>query len=418
MPGEVETMDSPRLKMYKHEMARCFSRAIRDKFISYWNAQRLSAEIYDLLRHAQSEFLRENNWNDLFQFTIAVYRRWSHTEMDDDGGTILIMETLDSIWEQLLSLADATEKEKFFHFLTQFGSKESIYDLEQNLWDFLDSHFTEKEWLPKKKTYWEKLDAQIPQDANKNSYTSYKHEHIRGYLIQIKIDEGATIKEAEQLLQSLDSTDRTHRLARLYRVRNEIEKEQVLLEKSLKDPYESYYRNEYQERLLQLYQQNNELEKAKKMLKGMLLKDPEDLSAFRTYRSYFSPEEWETVLTKELFPALKNNKTALSLFAKENRFDLLMAACEACGELPSKWERKLQKQYPQRCLALLQKQVTNLAERAYNRKGYQWVARLLRRTAKYDGGALARQLISQFKQQYANRPAFMEELNWEFPRID
>ena len=310
------------------------------------------------------------------------------------------------------------EKKKFFHFLTQYGSKESIYDLEQHLWDFLDAHFTEKEWLPKKKAYWEKLDNQIPRDSNKSSYFSYKHEHIRGYLIQIKIDEGATLKEAEQLLQSLDSSDRDHRLARLYRVRNEVEKEQVLLEKALKNPYESYYRNEYQERLLQLYQQNNELEKAKKLLKSILLKDPEDLSAFRAYRECFSPEEWKTVLSKELFPALKANKTALPLFAKENRYDLVMAACEACGELPSKWERKLQKQYPQRCLALLQKQVTNLAERAYNRKGYQWVARLLRRTAKYDGGILARQLISQFKQQYANRPAFMEELNWEFPRID
>lgn len=149
-------MDSPRLKEYKKEMARCFSRAIRDTYISYWNAQRLSDEIYDLLRHAETEFLRDDNWNDLLQFTIAVYRRWSHTEMDDDGGTILIMETLAFLWEQLYFLAPKGDKQKLFHFLTQYGSKESIYNLEQNLWDFLDSHFTEKGWLPKKKAYWKK----------------------------------------------------------------------------------------------------------------------------------------------------------------------------------------------------------------------------------------------------------------------
>ena len=412
MPSEVETMDSPRLKMYKHEMARCFSRAIKYGSVAYWNAQGLSDDIYNLLQQTQKEFLQEENWNDLFQFTIAVYRRWSHTEMDDDGGTILIMETLESIWEELLSVADEAEKKKFFHFLTQYGSKESIYDLEQHLWDFLDAHFTGKEWLPKKKAYWEKLDAQISQREGKHDF---EHECIHDYLIQIRIDEGTTLEEAEKLLQGVSSYDYKHRLARLYRERNEITKEQTLLEEELKDRYQWEHWKEYRDRLLQIYHQQKEPAKEKQLRLTILLEDPGNKGALQGYKGCFSTDEWQLVLEQKLFPKLKDKKEALPLFAREKRYDLLMAASEESGQLPAKWEKTLRKQYPDRCLKLLTEETKSLAARAYNRKGYQWVVRLLRRLAKYDDGVLARQLANQFRQKYANRPAFLEELNWEFP---
>lgn len=405
-------MDSPRLKKYKQEMARCFSRAIKQGSVAYWDAQRLSADIYDLLRQAQTEFLQDDNWNDLLQFTIAVYRRWSHTEMDDDGGTILIMETLESIWEQLLVLAEETEKKKMFHFLTQYGSKESVFSLEENLWDFLDSHFTEKKWLPKKKTYWEELDAQISQKPGKHDS---EHERIHDYLIQIQIDEGATLEEAEKLLQGVSSYDYKHRLARLYRERGEIAKEQTVLEEELKDRYQWEHRQEYRKRLLQIYHQQSETDKEKQLRRTILLEDPGNKEALQAYKNCFSPEEWKTVLEEKLFPQLKDKKEALPLFAREKRYDLLMAASEESGQLPAKWEKTLRKTYPDRCLKLLTEETKSLAARAYNRKGYQWVVRLLRRLAKYDDGTLARQLANQFRQQYANRPAFLEELNWEFP---
>lgn len=401
-------MDSPLLKSYKQEMARCFSRAKKNGFVAYWEAQRLSDEIYDLLSRFTFEYRKGAPWNDLFQFTIAVYRRWGKTEMDDDGGIMLIMHELDSIWDMLYRMAAPEEKKKMFRFFTLYGSKKSIYDLEENLWDFLDSHFKEKDWIPKKKAYWGKLDAQFAE--NPAEYR-YKRETIQQHLMQLEIDEGMPLEEAEKMLMKLPSYDRIPRLARLYRDRNETEKEEALLEKAMnnKDCFSNW--DDFRKRLQEIYRENNNIEKERSMLRALIIRNPGDMDTFKEYKKCFSKEEWAKARDEKLFKSLKNDPRAIPLFAKEKTYDLLMQACERKGDLPSKYEKLLIGQYEERCMNLLIKQTENLAERAYNRKGYQWVASLLRRLRKYDGGKQTIRLAEEFRERYGNKPAFMEELS-------
>ena len=75
------------------------------------------------------------------------------------------------------------------------------------------------------------------------------------------------------------------------------------------------------------------------------------------------------------------------------------------------YEKRLAKIYPKQILEKYRDELNKLARHSGSRKHYQQLVSQLRRMQKVEGGKEAvKEIAAEWRQQYRNRPAMMEEL--------
>jgi len=178
----------------------------------------------------------------------------------------------------------------------------------------------------------------------------------------------------------------------------------------------------YSLRLADCYQRQGQRAKAMaEAYKNVTSYDCGSLDGFRRYKALVDPEKWPKEREK-VFKAVAASVKLNPLYNEEGLYDRIMAVLKKQSEEQgaygvhllseiARYEDALRPKYEAELLEIYGKTVRAMARPASGRKGYQEIVGVLKRMLRYSGGSdCVKQLLSDWKKSYANRPAMQEEL--------
>lgn len=150
----------------------------------------------------------------------------------------------------------------------------------------------------------------------------------------------------------------------------------------------------------------------KQLWKLVLEDEPGKLHIYRELKKQYTPEEWETK-REEVFEKLPGYVRPDELYKEEKLYDRLIALVEKSQGLNmlQQYENILKKDYPDQLLQKYREEVNKMAMHTSDRGKYRQLVALLRRMKKITGGSkVAEEIAVQWRIQYRNRRAMMDEL--------
>ncbi|MHC4457760.1 MAG: hypothetical protein ACYS0I_11880, partial [Planctomycetota bacterium] len=171
--------------------------------------------------------------------------------------------------------------------------------------------------------------------------------------------------------------------------------------------------DEWQRWLLKTAQAEDDIESIRKYAKQLFLSKHHEFDYYQILKNTYQIADWnkevEEILTKiaendyyvraEIFIREQDWERLLKIVQQNLTFDMLDA-----------YHQNLTTHFPQKLIQLYEQAVQNYLEQRTGRKYYQEVCRRLGRMQKLGAGDRVEQLIKQWRQQYKNRPALLEEL--------
>lgn len=151
----------------------------------------------------------------------------------------------------------------------------------------------------------------------------------------------------------------------------------------------------------------------KKQLWQLVTKDDAgNLNDFRELRQLYTEKEWQDV-REELFQALPEHAHVERLYQEEELYDRLLAHVLSARGLyeVQQYQAVLKDLYPEQLLEKYTTELSQMVQRAADRRHYQeWAAHLERMLQMKGGQAAVAQLVTDWRKRYKNRPAMMEAL--------
>lgn len=405
---------------YKNQINHIFwEYAGYDDFIDYNNAYDFAADLVDLINHDFQKMVDLKEWSGAFEGTEYLLKKLGNQPIDDSGGdTWIIIRACIQIWEQILEQCEMNLKRKIYHFLLEMIDGEHIeysdyfsMDIEQFIFD----QFKEEEFQRNKL---KRLDDQIKVQKQKRHFAINNYPLSKLCLRKVKI-----LEELQTDPKEIDHYCMEHIYLdeiRKYYIdlcirRKDYDQAITLLKEGKKQP--SVNQSDlifYSTTLKDLYKQLKMKEAYRKELWKLLVKyDKGNLDLFREVKSLYSKEDW---LEKRevIFHELADCVNIAGLYKEEGLYDRLIDVVMESYELSmvGEYEDVLKDLYPEKLLEKYESTVREMARLALGRAHYRKLVFILRKMQKYPGGqARVAEIISDWRVQYANRPAMMDELN-------
>ncbi|MBD0284191.1 MAG: SWIM zinc finger family protein [Flavisolibacter sp.] len=172
--------------------------------------------------------------------------------------------------------------------------------------------------------------------------------------------------------------------------------------------------------LLHIAQQRNDTEGIRRWSANLFLKTNLSLEYFRIYKSTFPKDEWPQRRDQLFGTIQKEHNTSFyrislaHLYLEEQLWEELL---EEFMRSPSidfleHYDKYLIPHYPEQVLDTYERALTKYAAEKQGREHYVHIRKILNRLQKIKGGDIVVQrLVQQFRQNYKQRRAMMEELN-------
>ncbi len=137
-----------------------------------------------------------------------------------------------------------------------------------------------------------------------------------------------------------------------------------------------------------------------------------DLEIYRELRGQYSEEEWREQ-RERIFTELSNNVRLTEFYKEEKLYNRLLECVLKSSGLStlSQYADILKEKYPEQILQKYREEVDRLASGATDRKRYREAVARLRSIQQLQGGRkVVEEMSEQWRKQYKNRPAFLDEL--------
>lgn len=410
---ETEDEDVERYKEQVDRIVDCYLG--RDHFISYYEADNFIRELQDVLDEDVRRMIDNGDYWCAFELMNYIFVLTGSVDMDDSGGgTGMMAEGIYELWRELLEKANAEEKRKMFQWFTAHLDGSVIDYLEEFIEQIIMEGFEEEEYTGQKmlfaeamlekseKTYsgWSRnfntgkwalryLDMLGARKADRSEIEDFcerywENSEVRKYFIDLCMES----KEFDRALEALDesiSMDKEYRgLVSGYSRK----KKEIFLLKGDKEAY-----------IGQLWE----------LILNHEAGNPE---IYRELKKQYTEEEW-LKKREELFEKLPGHAHVEELYKEEKLYDRLLDFVMVSPGLYSlqKYAQVLKKDYAEEILQKYKKEVDQMASRSKKRSGYQELTAVLRTMQKVRGGShMVETIVRDWKIQYRNRPAMMEEL--------
>lgn len=404
------------MKQYKNQINGIFRKHTgRHDFVDYYNAGAFIAELEDFLGHDVRGLLDNRQLEEAFELTNYIFVKTGNQDMDDsDGGTGMLAYRCVEIWQEILAQCDIDLKRNVFLWYTDHLDGSVIDYMEDYIEQILFEDFLEDEFLEYKLKFTDKKACEYKKERDpwKRGYYGgmWTLKHI-GVMQDRKIS-GEQINE--YCKENLEFSS-----VREYYVKSLINKGKyddaicVLEEGKAVDKDSPGIVADYSLKLKDLYQQTGNNQAYEKELWSFVLEyRAGDLTAFKELKSLYTEEEWKDkreVIFKQSPPYAAVDK----LYEAEKLYDRLLEMVLNSGGLYklTEYEKCLKDIYPSELLIKYEESVRNMASHVSNRRHYQEIVAVLRRMQEYpEGMKKVKEMVTDWKLAYRNRPAMMDEL--------
>lgn len=388
-------------------------------FIDYRAAYDFSVELIDVLNHEIQNMVNLKEWHGAFEVIKHLLSKLGNQAIDDSGGEIWgIMTNCMPILGQIVDQCDIEFKREMFHTLLKMVDENDfeyedyfIDDIEQLIFD----HFLEREFLRSKK---KRLNDQI-KDQEKitdSFFGNYRLERL--CLRKVKILEA--LQTDPKVIDNYCmeyihlSKIRKYYIDLCIRRENYEQAISLLEEGKQQDSATPADLTFYSTTLKDLFKQLDKESLYKEELWQLLvIYDKGDIDVFREFKSLYSKKDW--LKERELvFNELAGSANIDKLYREEEMYDRLIEVVMDSFELSKvrMHEDVLKKLYPEKLLQKYEQTVREMATHALGRKHYRKIVSIIKEMRQYPGSsAKISEIVSDWRDKYANRPAMMDELN-------
>ena len=387
----------------------------RDGFIDYDDAMDFIFDLEDVLNNDAKRLIEKGYHRSAFELMNHIFTVVGEADMDDsDGGIGMLATHVYKLWSELLTKADPDEKRKMFQWFMDHLDGSIVDYLEEYIERIIMEQFEESEYLPPKmKLALEKIRKyeRIKDGWSRNYYVG---KWAMNYLSLLK-QQNSSIDEIEDFCrQHWDNSSVRGYYIDLCMESGEYDLALRTLDESMSlDEDFIGLISEYSEKKKEIYLLQGDREAYIGQLWELMLNhNAGSLETFKELKQQYSPEEWEEK-RETIFEKLPSYADIKQLYAEEKLYDRLLDCVLKTPDLYAlqAYEKALAKIYPQQILQKYRDELNKMARHSGPRKHYQQLVSQLRRMQKIEGGKEAvEEIAAEWRQQYRNRPAMMEEL--------
>ena len=381
-------------------------------YIEYRDADRFVRQMLSVIDTDISGLVSQGNIAEAFELSIFFLNEISDVDIDDsDGGLSELMSAVWVCWEDMLSLADDMQKNKMFVWFYEKARSRSKDFFDECSEDFFFKHFDDDEFLNKKlEMIDDELKSSPDSDDHFESYAERSLVMRRIYLMEELHMKGSEIMTFCKIHENIPHV---RKYMTDYYISHNMEDEAItLLTRSIE--LDSKYIglvNEYRNKLKDIYKRRGDTE-AYKLQLTELVQSRCDIDDYRELKAQYSEEEWHSV--REMIISEVNYYKRAEIYAEEGLYDRLMDYAEKSFDLSPlrQYEKLLVKFSPERVLKVYEAHLRKAACHASGRSYYADWANTIKHMQSIKGGkAIAEKIAADWREQYKNRPAMMQEMD-------
>ncbi len=421
---------------YDGILTKVFRTHTQRGFVHYQNAKPLARELTKILNEVRT-LLAGGNLRDAFNINKLVLREtvYSMTDADDSAGYLggVVEESIE-VLEHIFEQCAIDLKEEIFNFMdTQLRDK--IYFESGDVGNHLfEVYFSAAIALSKSDCFFAYVDQKIA------SLTGRYDDYLRSYLQKRKIEflkQTGSTKEAEKLvLQNLDIVDvRAAEVEKLIKAKAYEKAKEMLVEgiKVAEKKGHSGTVGQWQQQLLNIAVAEDDTATIRKFAKLFAFGRVFQPQFYKQWKNTYNAGEWGAVIEEHILKTIKSAeeeakkhrffhneniiflRSLAPIYIAEGFIDRLWLQIKKGFDLDTllNYHEHIFTAYADELLGLYLRALDKEAERATDRNAYHSVVYQMTKIA--GNSKSYREAIQQktkmFKQLYAKRPAFLEELS-------
>lgn len=384
-------------------------------YISYYETNAFVSELEEVLVDGAHCMIAHGQYMSAFKLINYIFLLISDVGMDDSDGSLEILaDRIYELWLELLEKGNSDEKQEMFcWFTTHLDGSMNDY-LRDYIEQIIMKEFQEEEYVRRKLIFVEdmiekseKMDSDWSRRYNTGKWTirylrllelqkcskkeiedfckkHWENSNVRNYYIDLCIQ----AKEYEAALKTLD--------------------ESMSFDKDYRGLVSDYSKKKKEIYLLQ----GDKEAYVGQLWELVLNHEAGNLEFYRELKQQYGAEEW-VKKREEIFEKLPRHAHVERLYKEEKLYDRLLDFVQKSPGIYALQEYAgiLKKDYPEPILQKYRDEVNQMASYTGDRKKYQQLVALLRNMKKIEGGTkVVEAMAAEWKVQYRNRPAMMDEL--------
>lgn len=387
----------------------------RDRFISYYEAGSFLSELEDILYTDVQRMIDDGEYLSAFELMNYIFALVGNVDMDDsDGGTGMLADQIYQYWTDLLTEVDAGGKQEMFHWFTTHLDGSIIDYLEEYIARIIIEEFTEEEYRQQKIKFMQEMIGQSEQKDSEWSRSYYVGKWALAYLDLLEMQKSSKQEIEDFCRRHWDNSSvRGYYIDQCMQEREYDRALKALDESIVLDKERSGLVAGHSEKKKEIYLlQGNKEAYIRQLWELILDHKAGNVEIYRELRKQYSEEEW-CERREEVYKKLPSYAPVAELYKEEKLYDRLLGCVLQSTGLGTlhQYLDVLKEIYPEQLLQKYRVEVNELASWAKDRRKYQELVSLLRGMCTIQGGAEAAEAIAaEWKVQYRNRPAFLDEL--------
>lgn len=404
------------IKCYKRQVDMIARRYLgRDRFISYQAAYGFVSDLGEVLYHDAERMIGDGQYMSAFELINYIFVLLGTVDVDDsDGHTGSMAEGIYELWAEILGQVDAGGKQEMFQWFTTHMDGSVVDYMEEYIERIIMEEFTGETYTAQKMEFAEKM---IQSSEKKDSEWSRDHDVGKWsawYLSLLEEQDCGRDKIEDFCRKHWKNTSvRKYYIDRCIRDQNYDMALKTLEESISLDRTSRQLIARYSEQKKEIYLQQGNQKAYVEQLWALLLEHKiGDLEIYRELRGQYSEEEWREQ-RERIFTELSNNVRLTEFYKEEKLYNRLLECVLKSSGLStlSQYADILKEKYPEQILQKYREEVDRLASGATDRKRYREAVARLRSIQQLQGGRkVVEEMSEQWRKQYKNRPAFLDEL--------
>jgi hypothetical protein len=425
--AEFDNNSSP--EKYRKLVKNAFRNAgDRDGYINYYDIGDIIGPLNKLINKADS-FKDKNDFNEAFLILSVIPSECiKMIDCIDDsdgefGGTI--MEVFDSIVDIYKKCNDSILKKKIFeHLLHEAGlNKYHDYGCADNLEPSLLELSDNKENTEALHRFFDKKIKDVDQkDGWSKDYALQSYIGLKAQLYELS---GESEKAGLLIEQNLQLSKFRQKFIDKKLKENKLAECILLLEQGIeiaKTKQEPGTEKQWKDQLLAIYQKQSDIENIRKYSLNLYFSNWNELKYYRIYRKTWNTNEWiverqkiiETLQSQQKKTPYGNyfNTSIAEIYVEEKMIDELFKMVEKSPMINTlmSYSKHLKEKYSIELAKFFKSAIEWYLGKNTGRSAYQTTVGYFKEMAKLNGGnEMLRAMINNFKIQYKNRPAMMDE---------
>ncbi len=409
--GVMDTEED--LKRLKKEIDRIFGSFVGfDHYLEYSDAEDFDIDLSCFVDDRLYEFVQNGGHMTAFRASTYLFDEFSHVEMDYDLENHCTMDSLYSLWVDIIEKCSADEKKELRSWFSDNSSEDDV--IKSILDEELCDDDERRRRLAELEEIIEKSKGEL-QSAYAQSLAGEWEEAI-----EIRNDLAFRLGESREETEEYMRSYMSFNSVRDYFIDKACEDGDVdeairliLLSRDYEKPT-GHRAEEFAGLLVDLYGKRGDREDEKAERRWLLLtKDHLDIKDYRKYRSMCSDEEWNEE-KYVLFDSRRDVDERCRLIVDEKMYDLLFQTIWAERDklaLVDRYGILFPESHHSEVLGFYSEYLEELALAARNSSRYDALIGYLERIGKYKGGTeLAMSLARNWMDLYSSRKMMVQRL--------